>query len=418
LKDLFEKIKQRYTEIPVHYKKALIIGFLIIAVISVGFIKSNVDQQKVKESKENVVQEVPLTRDALEKSYYIKALEEKEKEDQQIKQLEASLSDLKKQLTSMERENEAERKAQLKELRKKRVPSDTDLSPDQIHTSPENKTVKAPPPPPKPPMFKRPNEFRQTTRQPLSGNKQNTLQQKAGGIAMVSNPDKSSGKNEMEEQLKKKNRFLLPPSFMEATLLSGLDAPTSEGGKAHPVPMFFRVKAPAILPNEVRANLKGCFIIGEGTGRLDTERIDVRLVNISCVDVRGNGIIVSLLKGYIVDADSKIGLHGRVVSKMGSVLAKHLLAGILGGLANTAENAGTSYSTTEFGIPVQSVSNKHTDALKSGIGTGLSDTFKNLQQFYLDLAKQTLPVIEVGALKEVVAVISKEVTLEIKEIEQ
>ena len=45
---------------------------------------------------------------------------------------------------------------------------------------------------------------------------------------------------------------------MAATLLSGLDAPTSEGAKGNPAPVFIRVRDLAVLPNRVKANLKGC----------------------------------------------------------------------------------------------------------------------------------------------------------------
>jgi conjugal transfer pilus assembly protein TraB len=37
--------------------------------------------------------------------------------------------------------------------------------------------------------------------------------------------------------------------------------------------MMIRVQAPAVLPNEVKANLKGCFVIAEGYGNLATHRV-------------------------------------------------------------------------------------------------------------------------------------------------
>jgi len=58
----------------------------------------------------------------------------------------------------------------------------------------------------------------------------------------------------------------LPPSFMEAILLSGLDAPTSSDAKGNPVPALLKVKTPAFLPNSVRADLKGCYVIADGRG--------------------------------------------------------------------------------------------------------------------------------------------------------
>ena len=67
----------------------------------------------------------------------------------------------------------------------------------------------------------------------------------------------------------------LPPSFMEAILLSGLDAPTSSDAKGNPVPALLKVKTPAFLPNSVRADLKGCYVIADGRGNLATERAEL-----------------------------------------------------------------------------------------------------------------------------------------------
>ena len=53
--------------------------------------------------------------------------------------------------------------------------------------------------------------------------------------------------------------------------------------------------------------------------------------------------------------------------------------------------------------------------IKSGIGQGISTAAGELQKFYLQLAEQTLPVIEVGATKNCTLVVSEGVTLEIKE---
>ncbi len=54
------------------------------------------------------------------------------------------------------------------------------------------------------------------------------------------------------------------------------------------------------------------------------------------------------------------------------------------------------------------------DAAKSGIAGGLSKSSDKLTDFYLDLARQAGPIVEVGAAKDVVVVIQEGVTLEIK----
>ena len=64
----------------------------------------------------------------------------------------------------------------------------------------------------------------------------------------------------------KQRKITLPPSFMDASLLSGVLAPTGQVSDNHPIPMLIRIKDLAILPNEVKQDLKGCFVVAEGQG--------------------------------------------------------------------------------------------------------------------------------------------------------
>ena len=237
-----------------------------------------------------------------------------------------------------------------------------------------------------------------------------------GDIAVVSSP--GVGKQaKAEPEDKKKDAtagsVYLPPSFMEATLLSGLDAPTTSEAKGNPVPVLLRVKTPAVLPNSVKANLKGCFVIADGKGNLATERAELLLVSLSCLDRKGQAVVDQKVKGFVVDEDGKIGLRGRVVAKMGSMIARSMLAGFFGGAGDAIKASATTLAVSPLGT-TQTVDPK--DIAMSGAGSGLSSGFKEIQKFYMELAKQTMPVIEVGATKPVTLVISEGITLEIKKI--
>lgn len=236
-----------------------------------------------------------------------------------------------------------------------------------------------------------------------------------GDIAVVTLP--GTGKQaKVEPEDKKKDAtgsVYLPPSFMEATLLSGLDAPTTSEAKGNPVPVLLRVKTPAVLPNSVKANLKGCFVIADGKGNLATERAELLLVSLSCLDRKGQAVVDQKVKGFVVDADGKIGLRGRVVAKMGSMIARSMLAGFFGGAGDAIKASATTLAVSPLGT-TQTVDPK--DIAMSGVGSGLSSGFKEIQKFYMELAKQTMPVIEVGATKPVTLVISEGINLEIKKI--
>ena len=55
---------------------------------------------------------------------------------------------------------------------------------------------------------------------------------------------------------------------------------------------------------------------------------------------------------------------------------------------------------------------------KYAVGGGLSEGAQSLHDFYLSLAKQATPVIEVGATKHITVIISEGKDLEIKEKKQ
>lgn len=232
-----------------------------------------------------------------------------------------------------------------------------------------------------------------------------------GEIAVVSNPKA----DEILEDPKKKGRTVyLPPSFMEASLLTGFDASTSGTGKNSPEPMLLRIQTPAVLPNDIKGDVEGCFVVAEAVGRLDKERADVRLTSLSCLSKNGQAVIDETVKGFVTDSDSKVGLSGRVVSRMGAATARATVAGIFGGAGDWLKAASTTTSTSALGS-TQTVDSG--DVVPYALGGGLSEGADTLRDFYLDLARQTTPVIEVGATKEITVVISEGKDLQIREID-
>jgi len=236
-----------------------------------------------------------------------------------------------------------------------------------------------------------------------------------GGIGILSNQNAIATVSKDQANKKKENRTVyLPPSFMEAMLLTGFDASTSGDGKNNPEPLLLRIQAPAVLPNDVKANLRGCFIIAEAVGRLNKERADVRLVSLSCIGNKGQAVIDTTVKGFVTDSDSKVGLSGRVVSKMGAATARAVVAGIFGGAGDALQASTLTQSTSALGTTAIVDSDQ---LAKSAAGGGLSEGAKTLHELYLDLAKQATPVIEVGAAKKVTVVISEGKELTIKDYE-
>ena len=231
-----------------------------------------------------------------------------------------------------------------------------------------------------------------------------------GEISVLSNPAMSM---EPEDPKKKGRTVYLPPSFMEAKLLTGFDASTSGNGSSNPEPLLLRIQTPAVLPNDIKANLKGCFVIAEAVGRLDKERADVRLVSLSCLSNEGKAIIDTQIKGFVTDSDSKVGLSGRVVSRMGAATARTIVAGFFGGMGDMLKATATTQSVSPLGT---TTSVDSAQIAKYSLGGGLSEGARSLHDFYLSLAKQATPVIEVGASKKITVIISEGKELEIREL--
>lgn len=241
--------------------------------------------------------------------------------------------------------------------------------------------------------------------------------QEMGEIMIVSNESKGdSGKSASSDKGKKKESgtsVYLPPSYMEATLLSGAYIPTTESAKGSPMPVLLRVKTPAFLPNEAKAAVKGCYIIADGKANLSTERAEMTVVSLSCLDRKGQAVIDQKVKGWLIDSDGVAGIGGKVVAKMGAMVARSLLAGFFGGAGDALKATSTTTSISPLGT-TQTIDPK--DAAIAGVGAGISNGFKEIQKFYLELAKQTMPAIAILPSKSVTVAISQGTMLNIKPI--
>ncbi len=205
--------------------------------------------------------------------------------------------------------------------------------------------------------------------------------------------------------------IFLPPGFMNARLLTGVDALVSQNAQGNPEPIIARVQAPAVLPNHVRANLQGCFVIGNATGSLAKERVEVRAVSLSCIDFEERAVIDEPIKGFFVDTDGKKGLSGRVVTRSGALLARSFVAGVLSGFGSAVQATSGTRAISPLG-EVRSFDAGEVAA--AGAAGGVSQAADDLSELYLELARQAGPVVEVGAGKDVVLVIQEGVELSIR----
>ena len=202
--------------------------------------------------------------------------------------------------------------------------------------------------------------------------------------------------------------FLPSGTFLRATNLGGLDAPTGGQVQQNPHPIVFRIVDFASLPNKFRADYKECFVTGNGYGDLSSERAYIRLDRLSCISEDGAAIDVSI-KGYVAGEDGKAGMRGKLISKQGSVLANALIAGIASGIGTAFVQSNTQVSTSALGTTSTVDPAK---SLQAGVGTGAGKAMDKLSSYYIALAEKMFPIVEIDSGREVDIVITRGISLE------
>ncbi|MBF1164195.1 MAG: conjugal transfer protein TraB [Dechloromonas agitata] len=201
----------------------------------------------------------------------------------------------------------------------------------------------------------------------------------------------------------------LPVSFTRGTLLGGLDAPTGGQSQSNPHPVLIRLSDNAFLPNRFRAEYRECFVVAAGYGDISSERAYLRTESLSCVRTDGATLEVKI-QGSIYGEDGKVGMRGRLVTKQGQMLANALLAGVVSGIGQGLATSSTEYSTSALGTVASATGS---EAYRAGLGSGVGKALDRLAQYYIKLAENTFPVIEVDAGREVDVVITKGVRIDV-----
>jgi len=217
----------------------------------------------------------------------------------------------------------------------------------------------------------------------------------AGGLQPVSSrfPAKAS----VPEDDKVPTMYLPSGSLLTGVIITGLDAPTGKNAMKDPIPTLIRIKHDAILPNEYRSDVKECFLLAAGHGDLASERAYLRAESISCI--RNDKKVIDIkVEMFAVGPDGKAGVRGRLVSKQGQLIAKASLAGVAQGFA-------TAFTGTRYQL--NSSNPDYSMALQGGAVSGVGSAFDRIAKYYLDLADQIFPVIEIDAGQKISFVMVK-----------
>ncbi|WP_053062562.1 TraB/VirB10 family protein [Photobacterium aquae] len=196
-------------------------------------------------------------------------------------------------------------------------------------------------------------------------------------------------------------------TIMSGVLLTGVNVPTSQSAFDNPMPVLFRIKNEAIMPNfNSETRIEECFGTLGGYGDLSSRRAYFRGNTLSCITE--DKIAIDLpLEGYVVGEDGKAGLHGRLVSKSQEVLINSMLSGAGSGLASAFNVSPVPVISTDSTGKQQYDSVFSPDALQGGAAKGASQAFEKLADYWMKLADAQHPVIEIGAMREIDFVLTR-----------
>ena len=201
-------------------------------------------------------------------------------------------------------------------------------------------------------------------------------------------------------------------SILRGVLLSGLDAPTGRAARQDPYPALLRLKHTAILPNRFRADVRECFLLVGGYGDLGSERVYLRAESINCVRRDGRTLEVAV-DGYAVGEDGKVGVRGRLVNKQGQVIGQALQVSFLQGFSRLFSTVPTATVTAGTGgVPFQQVFSGA--AVQGAMMSGTGEALERLADYYLDLAENIFPVLEVDAGRGVEVILNRGVGLKLQ----
>lgn len=253
------------------------------------------------------------------------------------------------------------------------------------------------------------NSVSPNTRNGSASVNQIRTEQLVGGVGWV------EGTPEPPSAAKKQRRYYLSPSFFPAKLLTGIDAMTSKLGKDNQEQVFFRVDAPAVLPNQIKKDLSGCFVVANVHGNLAKERAAIQAVNLSCLSPDGKTVIDEEILGFVTDnGDGKRDLAGNVVSKDGSKMAWLFAASVVGELGKSVSFSSYTQHDNVLGTSTTLDPDK---VAQQSLGGSIQSASESYKEIITDYIKQSGPVIEMGPLKDATIFIQKGVWLNIKERE-
>lgn len=190
-------------------------------------------------------------------------------------------------------------------------------------------------------------------------------------------------------------------SYVQAKVISGVDASVGLESQTDPRPILFRVTGQAVSSLHKGAkqltDIRGCIVTGAAAGDLSSEKVFVRLLKMTCEDGPDN-VTETSIKGYAA-AIGKAGIRGPVISREGDFVVKSFFAGLTSGFGDAF--AKSMVTPVTLNGATASTNPQMDDIAAQGLGKGIKHSGNTLSNYLIKRAEQYQPVISIPSGIEV-----------------
>jgi conjugal transfer pilus assembly protein TraB len=241
-------------------------------------------------------------------------------------------------------------------------------------------------------QYKRENDEKFTSLANQAASGQNAISQPQGSsIEVIENKAKIISK--------KIGSYIPAGSYVEAKMISGVDAGIGMTAEADPRQVLLRITGKLISAGYGKHylttdKLMGCVVQCQAVGDLSSEKAYLKPVVMTCAKDK-ESIMEIPVKGY-VSANGKVGIRGEIISREGDLVAKSFLSGLIGGIGSGASQFYEPSSAISNGFAVKTGNESVKNILGTGLGKGINDSSSRLSDYLIKRAEQYQPVISIN----------------------
>ena len=223
---------------------------------------------------------------------------------------------------------------------------------------------------------------------------------KFAGTSVTSFGTTTLNDESLVDEKKEEIKLHIMTGFSEATLITGVNAPTFGQGEKNPKPVILSIDSKQIIANGHDENLYDCMVIGQAYGNMNSKRAEIDITRLSC-SIKKEGLLYKIeneIKGWVIGEDGQYGLKGRLVDSSGETIMRQLSIGFLQGVA-------TAFSTPAVAVTgsAQQMFNPTNtkDAAYRGAGQGASTALNYLAEYYTKILDGLYPTVSIRAGRSV-----------------